>query len=78
MIQKRLEQGRFAEQARKMTLRSASVQLNLPRPIVTLELLQSLYSTEEDDIESMISKEKALLLQRDAIDTPMRVVILVQ
>ncbi|KAI8899122.1 pre-mRNA splicing factor component-domain-containing protein [Globomyces pollinis-pini] len=60
------------EQERKLKLRSQVVQQSLPRPVVSLQQLQSMYDDEEDTIESMINKEKALLLHRDATEFPLK------
>ncbi|EGF77607.1 hypothetical protein BATDEDRAFT_35936 [Batrachochytrium dendrobatidis JAM81] len=54
----------------KRQLRSMVVQRDLPRPVVSLRLLEQLYSendgiVEPDSCDDLIRQEKALLLQRD-------------
>eukprot|EP00842_Homolaphlyctis_polyrhiza_P001025 jgi/Hompol1/1923/HPOL_002844-RA len=74
---------RKAEQEAKLKRRSLAVQRGLPRPVVSLSLLEQLYGGDDDDndddtkngdetalIEAMIRKEKALLIQRDAVMHP--------
>jgi pre-mRNA-splicing factor CDC5/CEF1 len=69
-VQKRLELARIAEEERKAKLRSKAIQLDLPRPVVSFDLLKSMYQEDDDTVDGMIQKEKALLLYRDATDYP--------
>ncbi|KAJ1336475.1 hypothetical protein BSLG_007259 [Batrachochytrium salamandrivorans] len=66
----------------KLKLRSEVVQRSLPRPIVSLKLLENMYSDCTDDandsnepiqgenLSALIRKEKAMLLHRDALFHP--------
>ena len=54
----------------KLRRRSQAVQRDLPRPTVSLNLIVELYSDgqKEETAESLISREKALLLHHDAVN----------
>jgi pre-mRNA-splicing factor CDC5/CEF1 len=68
-VQMRLEAEKIAEQERRLLLRSKAVQLDLPRPVVSLALLQAMYS-DSDSVEGLIDREKSLLLHRDCVEYP--------
>jgi pre-mRNA-splicing factor CDC5/CEF1 len=73
VIATRLEEERRAEMQRQLSLRSQVLQRGLVRPIVSLDLLTSMYGEEEEEscgVEEMIAKEKAILLYHDAINYP--------
>ncbi|KAJ3316112.1 CDC5 cell division cycle 5-like protein [Boothiomyces sp. JEL0838] len=66
------EAKRKAEEERRLKKRSQVIQKSLPRPVLSLQKLQVIYDDEEDPIESMINKEKAKLLYRDAVKYPLK------
>ncbi|KAJ3276898.1 Cell cycle serine/threonine-protein kinase cdc5/MSD2 [Terramyces sp. JEL0728] len=67
------EAKRKAEEERRLKKRSQVMQKSLPRPVVTLQRLQSIYNGDKDDpIESMINQEKAKLIHRDAAKYPLK------
>jgi pre-mRNA-splicing factor CDC5/CEF1 len=63
-----LEQEKLqkAEQLKLAKRRSQVVQRNLPRPILTSQEIEKIYSEKhKDNIDSLVMKEKAKLLHRD-------------
>ncbi|KAJ3320112.1 CDC5 cell division cycle 5-like protein [Boothiomyces sp. JEL0866] len=66
------EAKRKAEEEKRLKKRSQVMQKSLPRPILSLQILQDIYDNEEDPIESLINKEKAKLLHRDAVKYPLK------
>jgi pre-mRNA-splicing factor CDC5/CEF1 len=68
-VKKRLEAEKMAEEERRLQQRSQAVQLDLPRPVVSLTTLQAMYS-DADSVEGLINREKAMLLYRDSVEYP--------
>lgn len=66
----RLKAERDAELERQLKLRSQVIQLNLPRPSLSLSILKSMYDDQDEDVSSLIQKEKAILMHHDAITYP--------
>lgn len=67
----RIEADRLAALEKEMKLRSQVIQMSLPRPALDLESLSSMYGSGNDDsIEGLIQKEKAILLYNDAVNYP--------
>ncbi|KAI8922871.1 pre-mRNA splicing factor component-domain-containing protein [Entophlyctis helioformis] len=87
-VETRELERRKRETEAKLKRRSMAVQRGLPRPVVSLQAIEALYSDDNDipasasasashdhadtDIEALIRREMALLVQRDAVFHPMQ------